>query len=70
MPDHVTLPRSLDIVRAEYLEIPGWHLTQAPMQRLWEFDPRTCGLVVDALITANVLKRANRDRSVLARTAK
>ena len=58
----------LDIVRAEYLEIPGLHLTKAQMQRLWSFDQQICDRVLNALIGANFLKRADRDGYVLVRS--
>lgn len=38
MPEQAILQDWLNIVRAEYLEIPGLNLTKAQMQRLWGFD--------------------------------
>jgi len=58
-------PESLRLVQAEYLEMPGLHLTKAQMQRLWGFDQETCDHLVDALVTANFLKRTPRDGYVL-----
>ena len=59
-------PEWLHLIRAEYLEMPGLHLTKAQMQRLWGFDEQTCDHVVSALVTANFLKRTPRNGYVLA----
>ena len=32
----------LQLVRAEYHEIPGLHLTKPQVQRLWNLDATTC----------------------------
>ena len=32
----------LQLIRAEYLEFPGMHLTKPQVERLWGFDPVTC----------------------------
>ena len=41
-PRHVEFDRLLDIVRGEYLEMPGLRLTRRQAQRLWALDPETC----------------------------
>jgi hypothetical protein len=70
MPDSSVLPGWPDIVRAEYLEIPGLHPTRAQMQRLWGFDRQTCDQVLNDLVTANFLRKTDRDGYVLVRSPK
>ena len=57
--------RLLELIRAEYLEMPGLCLTKPQIQRLWTLDPATCGAAVDALVTAHVLRRTALDAYVL-----
>ena len=52
-----TIPDWLQLIRGEYLEIPGLHLTRRQMQRLWGLDPSTCDELLDALVNARFLKR-------------
>jgi hypothetical protein len=47
----------LNRIRAEYREMPGLSLTQPQMRRLWGFEPQACAALVDALVTAHVLRR-------------
>ncbi len=47
----------LDLVRAEYHEIPGLHLTERQMRRLWGFDERTCETLLESLIRGQFLRR-------------
>jgi len=47
----------LQIVRAEYLEMPGLCLTAAEVQRLWGIDSTTCKGVLDALLRTGFLRR-------------
>ena len=56
----------LRLVRSEYLEMPGLHLTKAQMQRLFGFDLCTCDGILNVLVTGNFLKRTTRDGYVLA----
>jgi hypothetical protein len=56
----------LRMVRSEYLEMPGLHLTKAQMRRLWGFDQQTCDLVIDALVAVNFLRKTAQDGYVLA----
>jgi hypothetical protein len=57
----------LPIVEGEYLEMPGLALTKPQVQRLWRLDPRTCDLVLDALMASEFLEKTPRDSYVLAR---
>jgi hypothetical protein len=52
-----TISDWLQLVRAEYLEIPGLHLTRSQMQRLWGLDPTTRDELLDALVDARFLKQ-------------
>jgi hypothetical protein len=63
-------PEWLGLVRSEYLEMPGLHLTEAQMQRFWGFDQPTCDDVLHALVAVNFLKRTARDGYVLAESGK
>lgn len=54
------------VIRAEYLEIPGLHLTKPQVQRLWGLDPTTCGALLDALVAAQFLARTPQGGYVLA----
>ena len=56
----------LPLVRAEYLEMPGLHLTRAQMRRLWGFDEPTCDGVLRALTSTNFLRRSSRDGYILS----
>jgi hypothetical protein len=49
--------RWLEMIQAEYREMPGLSLNKPQMQRLWGFDAFTCDAVVDALVAARVLRR-------------
>jgi hypothetical protein len=50
--------QSVDLIRAEYREMPGLSLTKPQMQRLWGLDARTCETVVSALESEKFLKRS------------
>ena len=47
----------LQLIRAEYYEIPGLHLTKPQVQRLWNLDTTTCDAVLEALEAAMFLRR-------------
>jgi hypothetical protein len=57
---------SLQIMRSEYLEIPGLHLTKPQVQRLWGLDPNWCDALLDALIDAKFLRRTGAGQYVRA----
>lgn len=62
-------PQVVDLVRiiqAEYLEIPGLHLTKPQVQRLWGLDPTTCDALLDAFVAARFLARTPHEGYVLA----
>jgi hypothetical protein len=47
----------LHLIRAEYLEIPGLHLTRMQVQRLWGLDNVTCDALLEALVDVRFLRR-------------
>ena len=56
----------LDLIHAEYREMPGLCLTQPQMQRLWALDPITCDRMIDALLAARVIRRTARNAYIRA----
>ena len=56
----------LRLIEAEYEEMPGLSLSKAQMQRLWGLEAFVCDALVDALVTARVLKRTVHDTYVVA----
>ena len=65
-PPNVDLARLLDIVRAEYLEMPGLRLTARQAQRLWALDAATCEALLDMLESTHFLRRSPRGDYMLA----
>jgi hypothetical protein len=62
MLNHKTdLEEWLRIIRAEYREFPGMHLTKAQVQRLWNLDSRTCTAAIHALVAERFLRRTHRN---------
>jgi hypothetical protein len=47
----------LQLIRAEYLEIPGLHLTRDQVRRLWSLDDATCDALLEALMEEGFLRR-------------
>ncbi len=56
----------LRLIQAEYLEMPGLHLTKAQIQRLWTLEPHMCDSLVDALMATEFLKKTRQEAYVLA----
>ena len=56
----------LQLIRAEYLEIPGLCLTMPQVQRLWGLDPVTSEALLAALVDIKFLRRTRRDAYVRA----
>jgi hypothetical protein len=53
------LPRLLDRIRAEFLEMPGLKLTPSQACRLWALHDGHCTGVLDALTDDGFLKRTS-----------
>jgi hypothetical protein len=64
--EELSVTEILRVIQAEYLEIPGLHLTPRQAQRLWGLDASTCEAVLDALVAAQFLRRTHQDGYVLA----
>jgi hypothetical protein len=64
--DECTIHDWLCLIQAEYLEMPGLHLTKAQVQRLWTLEPHLCDAVLDALVSADFLKKTHHEAYVLA----
>jgi len=65
-PPKVDLVRLLDMVRSEYLEMPGLRLTGRQAQRLWALDAPTCDALLDMLESTHFLRRSPRGDYMLA----
>jgi hypothetical protein len=46
----------LQIVKAEYREVPGLQLTRRQIQRMWSLDDTLCSAVLSALTEARILR--------------
>ncbi len=56
----------LRLIRAEYQEIPGLHLTKPQVQRLWGLDGVTSETLLSILVDGKFLRRNSRDAYVRA----
>lgn len=56
----------LQLIQAEYYEMPGLHLTKPQVQRLWGLDQENCELVLEALEATNFLRRTRSNAYVRA----
>jgi hypothetical protein len=66
MTDDAHITDLLQLIRAEYLEIPGLHLTKLQAQRLWGLDDVTAEALLSALTDVKFLRRTHRDAYVRA----
>ena len=55
------------LIQAEYLEMPGLHLTRAQIRRLWNLDPPVCDTLVATLVSSGFLRTTARGAYVLDR---
>ena len=51
----------VQVIRSEYLEIPGLSLTKPQARRLWGLDPETCDALIDDMVSAKFLRRTPGD---------
>ena len=51
----------VQLIKAEYAEMPGLHLSKRQAQRLWNLDASSTELIFGALEAANFLKRMPND---------
>ena len=47
----------VELMRAEYLEMPGLALSKPQARRLWGLDGDTCDLLLDEMVNTNFLKK-------------
>jgi hypothetical protein len=52
------------LIRAEYAEFPGLHLTREQVRRLWSLDETTCEQVLEILETDGFLRQTKSGRWV------
>lgn len=65
--DQGDVARWVQLVRAEYNEMPGMCLTKLQMQRLWGLEAEMCDGLVDTLVGARVLRKTATGTYVAAR---
>jgi hypothetical protein len=58
--------RLLEIVRGEFLEMPGLRLTKKQAQRLWAIDADACEAVLNALEGSQFLRHTRSGEYFLA----
>lgn len=66
LPAEATIPRWLQLIRAEYVEVPGLHLTEPQVRRLWGLDTVTAEALLSALLDVKFLKRTRQGAYVRA----
>ena len=54
-----TIADWIHLIRSEYLEIPGLHLTRNQVQRLWGLEAVMCDALLDALVDVSFLRRTH-----------
>jgi len=57
---NLSQPTTIDLIRlirAEYLEVPGQHLTKPQVRRLWHLDAVVCDELLDILVRGAFLRR-------------
>ena len=59
--------RLLELVRGEFLEMPGLRLTKKQAQRLWAIDADTCEALLGALEASHFLRHTRDGEYLLAR---
>ena len=55
--EQTTVGRWLELIQAEYREMPGLNLTVSQAQRLWGLDNSTCAFVLTTLVERRVLRQ-------------
>jgi hypothetical protein len=52
-----TIADWINLIRSEYLEIPGLSLTTTQVQRFWGLDAMRCDALLESLVAVRFLKR-------------
>ena len=55
----------MQLVKAEYLEMPGLQLTHAQVRRLWGLDEPICHEILEQLVATHFLRLTTHDCYVL-----
>jgi hypothetical protein len=63
--DQTTLTDWVQLVQAEYREMPGLQLTKPQVRRLWNLEPQTCDAVLDELVANHFLRCTDQAAYVL-----
>jgi hypothetical protein len=63
---HLTAADALLLVQSEYLEIPGLHLTEPQVERLWGIDPDTAERLLRVLVDIRFLRQTRNGAYVRA----
>ena len=61
-----TVQKSVELIRAEYTELPGLNLTERQFERMWCLDPKLCGEVIEVLLNERFLRQTADGEYVLA----
>lgn len=56
----------VQLIKSEYAEMPGLHLSKRQAQRMWNLDAPSTDLIFAALEAANVVKKLPNDVYVRA----
>jgi hypothetical protein len=56
----------VELMRAEYLEMPGLALSKPQARRLWGLDCETCDRLLDEMINKKFLRKTPQDLYVRA----
>ena len=54
--EHAALEPWIDLLRAEYKELPGMHLTRPQVRRLFDLDQTTCDALLHELEQVHFLR--------------
>lgn len=49
------------LIQAEFVEMPGLHLSKRQAQRLWNLDAKSTDVIFNALESSNFLRRMPND---------
>jgi hypothetical protein len=55
--EQATIEDWLRLIRSEYMEIPGLHLTKTQVRRLWNLDPVMCEALLESLLETGFLRQ-------------
>ncbi len=58
-PGQATVADWLQIIRGEFSEVPGLHLTRKQFQRLWGLDAETCDTLLHVLMDQKFLRQTH-----------